>query len=484
MKSKQTPKNIIIFIGILAISGILFLLPKIAIAADTNEPEVRIFDSQTLKIEKSFLAYDQNFDGGFSIATCDLNGDGENEIVTGAGQGGRPQVRTFDARGYPKFTPGFYAYNENFDKGINIACDDLDNDGYAEIVTAPKYGGGPFIRIFDRFGNAKFTPGFYAYSKDFKGGVNIAVGDIDGGGLKEIITAPGPGGGPHVRIFNRIGRTLNLDYFPFHKNFKGGVKLSAADVDGDNKDEIVCAVENYDIAWVKITKITENYKILGFFLAFPKDFKGGSNISSGDVDFDGQDEIIASVNTNGGPQVRAFETNGDPLSINFLSYEDDFRGGVYTSVSDINNDGVVEIITAPGKRIAEGRTDLRKYIDLDISQQKMQYFENGYKIGEYTISSGKISMPTPFGTFKILNKAREAYSRKYALYMPYWMQITSVGHGIHGLPFWKLKNGGVIYEGADHLGKRVSHGCVRLPVDGAAKVYAWAEVGTVVIIHD
>jgi lipoprotein-anchoring transpeptidase ErfK/SrfK len=60
------------------------------------------------------------------------------------------------------------------------------------------------------------------------------------------------------------------------------------------------------------------------------------------------------------------------------------------------------------------------------------------------------------------------------------MQFTGAGHGIHELPEWK--NG--YKEGANHLGTPVSHGCVRLGVGPAAKVYGWAEVGTPIVIHN
>ena len=67
--------------------------------------------------------------------------------------------------------------------------------------------------------------------------------------------------------------------------------------------------------------------------------------------------------------------------------------------------------------------------------------------------------------------------------MPYWMQFTGQGHGLHGLPYWRLRGGGVIKEGENHLGIRVSHGCVRLSWEDAEKVYNWASNGTPIIIH-
>lgn len=479
--TKTKTKSIIL--GLFIILGLLFLFPKITKAENFREPELKIFDAKGNKLN-SFLVFDKNFKGGFSVATGDLDGDLIDEIVVGAGPGGGPMVRIFDQKGKTKFTSGFFAYDQNMDKGINIAVGDLDGDSNAEIITAPKFGGASFIRVFDRYGNAKFTPGFYAYAQDFRGGVNVAVGDTDGGGLKEIITAPGPSGGPHARLFNRFGQSLNKDYFPFHPDFKGGVKVATANVDEELNDELIASVENYDLSWVKVIKINSNNEVLGNFLTFPKDFKGGINITGADIDKDGVDEILASVNSNGGPQIMGFEANGEVKQFNFFAYEQDFRGGVNIASGDVNGDGQDEIITGPSMRIVEGRTDLQKYIDINISDQKLQYFENGNKLGEYPVSSGKISMPTPLGEFKIKNKAKVAYSKKYALYMPYWMQFTSAGHGLHGLPYWIYKGGKIVYEGENHLGRRVSHGCVRLPIPAAEKVFAWAEVGTTVIIHD
>ena len=88
-------------------------------------------------------------------------------------------------------------------------------------------------------------------------------------------------------------------------------------------------------------------------------------------------------------------------------------------------------------------------------------------------------MATPTGVFNVRNKINVAYSRKYRLYMPYWMAFTPWGHGIHELPVFK--NGK--REGANHLGRPVSHGCVRLGIGPAQTTYAWANVGTPVVIH-
>lgn len=125
------------------------------------------------------------------------------------------------------------------------------------------------------------------------------------------------------------------------------------------------------------------------------------------------------------------------------------------------------------------RIENGKYIDINLAKQHLSIFEDGSRLGTYRISTGKRGMATPTGNFKILGKRGRAWSNKYKLYMPYWMQFTGAGHGIHELPEWK--NG--YKEGAAHLGIPVSHGCVRLGIGPAASVYGWAEIGTPVVIH-
>lgn len=119
-----------------------------------------------------------------------------------------------------------------------------------------------------------------------------------------------------------------------------------------------------------------------------------------------------------------------------------------------------------------------KRIEINLTQQKMALFEAENKISEYTVSTGKWSMPTPQGTFAINTKVPTAYSATYDLYMPNWMAFVGSKYGIHGLPYR-----GSWVEGENHLGTPVSHGCVRLSWQDAETVYNWADIGTQVDVH-
>lgn len=132
------------------------------------------------------------------------------------------------------------------------------------------------------------------------------------------------------------------------------------------------------------------------------------------------------------------------------------------------------------KQFTEAQIIEGKYIDIHLESQIMTIFENGIALDAYLVSSGKRGMETPKGRFKVNNKSPRPWSKQYSLYMPYWMAITADGkYGIHELPEWP----GGYKEGKNHLGTPVSHGCVRLGVGPAERVYTWADIGTPIVIH-
>ena len=168
-----------------------------------------------------FLAYSVQFTGGVNLAAGDLDGDGREEVITAAGRGGGPHVRVFTINGTLKSQ--FFAYDQRFTGGVKVASSDLDSDGKDEIITAPFSGGGPHIRVFNQAGQLRSQ--FFAYDASYRGGVSITVGDVDNDGLLEIVTALGPGAGPHLKIFNSAA-ILENEFFVYTIDFNGGVNVS------------------------------------------------------------------------------------------------------------------------------------------------------------------------------------------------------------------------------------------------------------------
>lgn len=195
------------------------------------------------------------------------------------------------------------------------------------MVTGAGLGGGPHIRGFDKYGRLT-TTSFMAYHPDFRGGVNVATGDINGDGKDEIIAGAGPGGGPHVRVFSSKGKYLGWHAFPFHPAFRGGVNVAAGDVDSDGKAEIGVCQAQLGEAWCKVYKYNKARTILGEWLAYPQGVECGASIDMYDIDNDKKAEVITGAGMTRGPHIRAFEANGRAKGLSFFAYDKAFRGGV------------------------------------------------------------------------------------------------------------------------------------------------------------
>src|SRR5262249_49475903 len=163
---------------------------------------------------------------------------------TGADAGGGPRVRVFDGRtGAPLTGPvgnGFFAYDSAFLGGVRVATGDFNGDGTPDIVTSPGAGGGPHVRVFNGQTGTPLSgaigAGFMAFAGSFTGGVYVAVGDVNGDGTPDIIAGAGAGAGPGVRAFDgKNSANVLQDFLAYAANFSGGVRVAAADVDGDGR---------------------------------------------------------------------------------------------------------------------------------------------------------------------------------------------------------------------------------------------------------
>jgi hypothetical protein len=126
-----------------------------------------------------------------------------------------------------------------------------------------------------------------------------------------------------------------------------------------------------------------------------------------------------------------------------------------------------------------------KYIEIDISQQKMYTFKNGTLTKTYRVSTGK-DYPTPVGKFAIINKSGIGYSRQYHVWMPYWMGFyldpnLHAYFGIHELPFYYVGSN-KIQRPREFIGSPNTGGCVALDIGAAREVYRFADIGTPVVI--
>jgi len=106
---------------------------------------------------------------------------------------------------------------------------------------------------------------------------------------------------------------------------------------------------------------------------------------------------------------------------------------------------------------------------VDLVTQMTYVFRGDALVGASTISSGKQGKETPLGIWPILEKRKFARSRKYDnAPMPFMQRLDEYGIALHG---------------GNNPGYPASHGCVRLPLKFAEKLFSLTKVGSVVVIE-
>jgi Domain of unknown function (DUF4394)/FG-GAP-like repeat len=332
--------------GTTAVTG-LAVVPRSLVVVGAGEgggPHVRVFDAATGAqlpgARGSFFAFDPSFRGGVRVALGDVTGDGVSDIIAAAGPGAGPRVRVFDGRTGAQI-PGplgsFFAFTPGFSGGVYVAAGDVNGDGYEDVIVGAGETGGPHVRVFSGLNGTELVS-FFAYNPAFLGGVRVAAADFNLDGRAEIITAAGPGGGPHVRIFDGEGNpfvgTISNSFFAFDPSFHGGVFVAAGDIDGDGVPDVVAGFDAGRGPRVTAFSGGTGDLFLNFF-AYSASFRGGVRVAVADVTGDGIGDVITAAGPGGGPHVRSFsiyEQPSGPLA-SFFPYSASFRGGVYVGAT-------------------------------------------------------------------------------------------------------------------------------------------------------
>jgi len=191
-------------------------------------PHIKVFDlrgGQPVTIA-SFFAFEPTFMGGVYVATGDINADGYADVIVGAGQTGGPRVKVFNgAAGYAINTIApamdFFAYDPSFTGGVTVSAGNRDTQQGDEVITGAGVGGGPNIRSFNAAG--QLIDNFFAFSTGITSGIFIAAGYVDSDGTADIIAGTGFGTTTQVAAFFSTGARPTA--LPFTNVFIGGARV-------------------------------------------------------------------------------------------------------------------------------------------------------------------------------------------------------------------------------------------------------------------
>ena len=255
----------------------------------------------------------------------------------------------------------FLAYNAAFTGGVRVARGDVNGDGIPDLIVAAGPGGGPHVKVFDG-ATLALIDSFYAYQANFTGGVYVAAADINGDGKADIITGAGAGGGPHVKVYSGADGSILTQFFAYAATFHGGVEVAGGDVNGDGKADIITGAGPGGSPHVKVFSGADD-SVLDSFYAFDPSFRGGVFVAAGDLNGNGKDEIVAGSGPGGTPEVSTFDGtdgqqllnfNASPVASSASQFSSDLlnTGGARVATVDAFDNGIADILILPGRGAA------------------------------------------------------------------------------------------------------------------------------------
>ncbi len=280
-------------------------------------PNINFFDQKSDETDIKKIA-NNYYNYNYKISSGDLNDDNKSEIVISKTNWQGTEINIYD-----EDLNLINNFHLDFNSPIDLEVGDVYNNKREKIIIGSPSNTEPRVYIYDRKG--KLLNNFLVYDDKFRGGVSVAIGDVDGDYRNEIITAPAGSGGPHIRIFDKNGG-LKGQFFAGNKDFRGGLNVEAGNLNKNKEAEILVAPKDGSSPYILVYDLNGN--LISNFLAYTKNFKKEVSIEIADINSDYQNEIITSAGAGGGPHVRIFDLEGNLIK-QFFAYNKYDLNGVY-----------------------------------------------------------------------------------------------------------------------------------------------------------
>jgi hypothetical protein len=270
-------------------------------------------------------------------------------IVTGQ-DAGWPDVRGWDRFGgqakmfapWGEFPWGFSPY-PTYQNGVRVAVGDVDGDGRNEIVTAPGKSAFTEPRVFDgRTFRLERTLQPFGNDGDWWAGAFVATGDTNGDGRAEIVEGLDAGCCTTLHVLDAVtGKDLS-GFFPFGDRSDVGARVAAGDVNGDGKAEILAApIGSFRISAFAPAGGSSSFRS---FTSFGSEATGPISFAAGDVVGDARAEVVAAAPTSAGAQVKIIDATTGATVASFAPYGPYAVSSLDVALGDVDGDGHLDIV--------------------------------------------------------------------------------------------------------------------------------------------
>lgn len=312
------------------------------------------FSQSSAQLEFTEHTIDDELDGAHSVEVCDIDGDGDLDLLTTAFEA--DEIAWWENDGWGSFTP--HTITDDFNETRHAVAADLDDDGDIDIIGVAT--GGDELAWWENDGEQEFE--HHTIRENFTGACFISLFDMDDDGDLDIVAVAYESG--ELAWWENDG-DAGFTYHRIATGLSTPVGCHAEDLTGNGYGDIFVAYFDDDAAAIWI-QVQPN---MFFENVFPDELPGACAVYICDLDQDDDMDLIGCMLT--GNAIGWAENTGDMQFVSRVIH-DHISGPRALDIVDLDQDGDLDLVAAAanGDMIVWYENDGEQDFEFDVIQEE------------------------------------------------------------------------------------------------------------------